>query len=106
MEMKVLRCPGCGAELEIENDIDIFYCKYCGNKIMVEQSDAAVKAKTRAKMVNDISDKAAVYIRERREYKERKKREDIKRAMMSIVMLFGVFIFAVIFYYISRRLGL
>lgn len=30
-EMKILKCPNCNAALEIENGLDTFYCKYCGN---------------------------------------------------------------------------
>lgn len=87
MEMKVMRCPGCGSELEIENGIDIFYCKYCGNKIVLEQSDEAIKAKTRAKMVNDISDRVNEFARERRAYKDRKQKENDKRFWFGMAMV-------------------
>lgn len=36
MELKTLSCPNCGANLEIEDGIDTFFCKYCGYKIILE----------------------------------------------------------------------
>ena len=50
MKLISLNCPNCGAELEVENGIDMFFCKYCGHKIMLsDQSDTVVEAKVRIK---------------------------------------------------------
>lgn len=50
MELKSLFCPNCGASLDVEDDIDTFFCKYCGYKIMLQgQSKAAYEAKVRVK---------------------------------------------------------
>ena len=52
MNLVTLKCPNCGADIEIENGIDTFYCKYCGYKIILDgQSDAAINAKVRLKEV-------------------------------------------------------
>ena len=49
MELKSLKCPNCGGSVEIEDGLDIFFCKYCGNKIILsDMSDAAYKAKAAA----------------------------------------------------------
>ena len=32
MEFVTLKCPNCGASIDIEDGIDTFYCKYCGYK--------------------------------------------------------------------------
>ena len=51
MELKALKCPNCNANIEIENGIDLFYCKYCGYKIILEgQSDATINAKVKMKI--------------------------------------------------------
>lgn len=48
MELQSLYCPRCGANLEIEDGLDTFFCKYCGNKIVLAgQSDAAYRAKSK-----------------------------------------------------------
>ena len=50
MELKSLSCPNCGAILTTEDGVDIFYCKYCGHRIILDgQSDAAYEAKVRVK---------------------------------------------------------
>ena len=46
MEFHQLKCPNCGADLTVENDLDSFYCKYCGTKLLVAGRDAnAIQAK-------------------------------------------------------------
>lgn len=50
MELKSLSCPNCRASVEIEDGLDIFYCKYCGYKILLDgQSDAAYDSKVKIK---------------------------------------------------------
>lgn len=50
MKANALKCPNCSAPLEIEDGLDIFYCKYCGYKIMIEgQTDATINAKVHFK---------------------------------------------------------
>lgn len=52
MEFVQLKCPNCTADLEIENEIDSFYCKYCGTKIMINgQSDSVINAKIAFKSI-------------------------------------------------------
>lgn len=47
MNMISLNCPNCNGELEVEDGLDTFFCKYCGSKIVLSgQSDAAYRAKT------------------------------------------------------------
>lgn len=36
MKLKVLKCPECAANLEIEEGRTICYCQYCGCKILLE----------------------------------------------------------------------
>ncbi len=49
MKMQVLECPKCHATLENDNEnLGTFFCKYCGQKIVVEElQDAAIKVKVR-----------------------------------------------------------
>ena len=52
MKERSLVCPKCGATLEIEDGLDMFYCKYCGNRIVLEgQSKVAYRAKTKVKQM-------------------------------------------------------
>ena len=37
MKLYSLKCPHCGGNLEIEEDLDSFFCKYCGAKIIMDR---------------------------------------------------------------------
>lgn len=50
MKLQSLKCPNCDAVLEIEDGIDTFFCKYCGNKIVLtDMSAASYNAKVQVK---------------------------------------------------------
>ena len=33
------KCPSCGGELDVEEGLSMFFCKYCGTKILVDPND-------------------------------------------------------------------
>lgn len=37
MKLYSLKCPHCGGNLEIEEDLETFFCKYCGAKIVMDR---------------------------------------------------------------------
>lgn len=50
MELITLKCPNCDGALEIEDGIDTFFCKYCGQKIVLQgQSNETINAKVKVK---------------------------------------------------------
>ncbi len=52
MKIIKLRCPSCGSVLETEDGLETFFCKYCGQKIILsEQSPDALKAKVAVKQM-------------------------------------------------------
>lgn len=103
MQMHVLKCPNCGADLDVEDGLDTFYCKYCGYKIVLEgQSDQAYKSKTRIKgMEHDerVLDKKLAHekfkLKEERE-KEEKEKRDSKRVLIGCVVAFVLIMFYLI----------
>lgn len=45
-----VRCPRCGASLEVEDSLDTFFCKYCGEKVILDgQNIDVVNAKVKLK---------------------------------------------------------
>lgn len=45
-----IKCPHCGANLNVDDGQDTFYCQFCGTKIFLDElSDAAYDAKTKVK---------------------------------------------------------
>ena len=50
MELYQLKCPNCGADLEVEKQIDTFFCKYCGTKLIANDlRKSVVQAKVEIK---------------------------------------------------------
>jgi len=48
MDLFTLRCPNCNGEIEVEDGLEVMYCKYCGTKLMVDgMSDGVINAKVR-----------------------------------------------------------
>lgn len=50
MNMIGVKCPHCGADLKINDEIDMFYCNFCGGQIFMDGlSDAAYESRTKIK---------------------------------------------------------
>lgn len=92
MNMIQLKCPNCGADLEVEDGLDSFFCKYCGTKIVLEdQSPAAYTAKT----VKHIADRLLDQREARRLQEiEDKKKHDKEVNMIMIVGIILIFLIA------------
>lgn len=89
MEFHQLKCPNCGATLTIENDIDTFFCQYCGTKLIADgQSDVAIRAKADIK----LAEKAIERERQQQEYEERKARYEDESMTKAFLIFVGVII--------------
>lgn len=85
MEFIQMKCPNCSADLEVENGLDSFYCKYCGTKILLSgQSSAAYAAKTISQIANRILDQ--------REEKRKAQEESAKAAGKAAIIIFATII--------------
>ena len=88
MNLKSLSCPNCGACLEVDDGLDIFFCKYCGHKIMLQgQSKAAYDAKVRVKHMEHkerLQEKRDAQDRYRMEFKQKDERR-------TLAIVFGIF---------------
>ena len=92
MELLQMKCPNCGADLDVEDGIESFFCKYCGTKIVLAgQSDAALKAKATVKVADKV-----VELREKRyeqkRYEMEKEEERQKRNSKSFPIVAIVFL--------------
>lgn len=89
MKERSLVCPKCGATLEIEDGLDTFYCKYCGNRIVLEgQPKEAYRAKTKVKqMEHDEKMIEKKYDQER--FKIEHKAKEDRRDQIIIAVIFG-----------------
>ena len=100
MEFVQMKCPNCNADLEVENGLDSFYCRYCGTKIILSgQSSAAYAAKTVSQIANRLLDQRETA----REEKRRSEEQNNKDAMK---VLIGIAIFIAAAFAIAIVLGL
>ena len=92
MKMMRLRCPHCDANLETKDGLDIFYCTYCGGKIMLEgMSKQAYKARVSFKQMEheeNIKDKE--YAQERFKIKQKMKEKalDNMQTLLATLLCF------------------
>ena len=107
MEIKSLNCPNCNGHLEIEDGIDTFFCKYCGNKILLAgQSDAAYQAKTKIKeFEHEEAMKESKFKNDQAEW-ERKEKTKNREHKQSIKYLFLMFvpILLMMLYFLPQKL--
>lgn len=105
MNLVHLRCPDCGAELEVDSNREFCFCQYCGAKIILEESDASVRrTKARLKTIDKFLDQREAQqirkmedrrlreeaAREERRQREEKERKDFKQFMIGFVIFFFV----------------
>ena len=95
MRFKVLKCPNCEGDLQIEDGIDTFFCKYCGYKIVLEgQSDEAYRSKTAVRGMEHeekMLDKQISHERYKIEKEQEKEKENTK-GLLVLFVLFAAFL--------------
>lgn len=85
MELKSLICPSCGGSLEIEDGLDTFFCKYCGEKLVLDgQSDAAYDAKVKVKNMEHKEK-----MQDKRDAQERFKIESERKIDKAVLFILG-----------------
>jgi DNA-directed RNA polymerase subunit RPC12/RpoP len=105
MKMYVLRCPNCEASVEIEDGIDIFQCKHCGYKIVMDgQSEASLNAKVLIKEMEHSERLKEKELSQERYIIEQKAKEKSKTRKLSalsvIAIIVGAIIVSVILFFI------
>lgn len=80
MNMIGIKCPHCGADLKINDEIDMFYCNFCGGQIFMDGlSDAAYESRTKIKgmkheeVMLDKKHEHEKYLAESKQTEERRK---------------------------------
>lgn len=99
MKLKSLHCPNCDADLEVEDGLDTFFCKYCGHKILLEgQSKAAYEAKVRIKKMEHEE-----RLQDKRDEQERYKLRDlnITTFICILIVILASAVFIVIIHNVS-----
>lgn len=84
-----LKCPECGATLQVEENRKECFCSYCGNRVIVQNDNE--------KTVNinkHIVDEAEI-----KRVENEAKRSDYKTSLMVLSMLMALAIFMMILFY-------
>lgn len=81
MKLKELKCPQCGANLDVENNHTYCYCQYCGYKIMIdnEKNEYVIN-------INNNTNKR--YTNDAEVIKAISKEKEDKRAWLALIFLF------------------
>lgn len=83
MDLKTLECPKCGSEVDVENGLDTFYCKYCGAKIQMDGlSPEAYDARVQIKQLEHKERVLDRHLDQER-YKIESRRKDDRRKLLS-----------------------
>ena len=108
MKLLTLECPNCYAPLEETPNMGILFCKYCGQKIIVEDmQDLSLKLKLREMELKHEEEKKK--LEEKRKYNEfMKKQEEAekvrKRALILLVCTFPlIFLCFVPYFLVSSK---
>lgn len=103
MNLIHLRCPDCGADLEVDNSREFCFCQYCGTKIILEDQSASVRrTKSRLKTIDKFLDQREAQqirkmedrrlreeaAREERRRKDEQDRKDFNRFIIGFIIFF------------------
>lgn len=92
MNMIGIKCPHCGADLTINDGIDVFYCDYCGGQIIMNGlSDAAYESRTKIKNM-EHKEKMLDKRYEHEKYTEQKKVQELLRDLGIVIAVVFVVI--------------
>jgi len=112
IEFIKLKCPSCGADLNVDNGLDTFFCQYCGAKILLHgQNSDALQAKAKVKIVETEANKELEMQKEKhraekeeREFKEKvSKKAEKEVIIMAVVMLIVCSLVLSCFSFVEKR---
>ena len=72
MKLVKLKCPNCGANLNLEADKDIIKCKFCGMNAIVDDEKIVVEHKIKDDKYETALENAFVYLNKLKKYKKSK----------------------------------
>lgn len=95
MKFYKMQCPSCGANLEVENELDSFFCKYCGTKIFIaDQDHYLINAKARIKELNIKAQSEK--LKQENELEIKKQDDKTFIIVMAIVLFFMIILIGLI----------
>ena len=107
MELKKIKCPSCGGELNISEDSDEMKCSFCGSKVIIDDKATEVgrikKAEIKAKKELDEHElenkKKNDNYNDEREYKKKKNTGKLKGWAIALTIICLLFKYISLLYY-------
>ena len=85
MEVKAIKCPSCGANLEYNGTNPVMYCQYCGTRIVLDDIHTEQHIVDEAKLKRlDLREKRHEERRERHEKRHEERRERHERLFSAL----------------------
>lgn len=85
MEGKAIKCPGCGAYVDVLEGKEVQFCQHCGTKIMIPKEEAGTQIDNSVDMygvgkaVNAAASVAKSYISAKEREKQREFEKEIEQ---------------------------
>lgn len=89
MKLRVLKCPECGANLEVEEGRTSCYCQYCGCKIVFDDEKREMTINKNIQVTKNISHSKR-YINEADIIRAKSAASKDSRAFKQVMILWGV----------------
>jgi DNA-directed RNA polymerase subunit RPC12/RpoP len=83
MKLLSMKCPECGAILDIPDDRKTFFCTYCGNKILLDDGSHTVTHIH----IDQTREKELLYEEKRRAHEQKKANTEERGKMIPIVFV-------------------
>ena len=101
MKVNSLKCPECGAYLEIEEGRTSFYCQYCGCQLFLdnEKLEYTINKNININRTSRRIDDAKIL---REEYKEKKDKRDTTVGLIALGILLAIPLAIVLYFSISE----
>ena len=94
IEMISLSCPNCGANLQVASDRESFFCEYCGQKILVSDSNHQKYTYRKIDDARIREAEAKEFIRlkeiELEHAKLKAEKDEDKRTIKMVLLFFGI----------------
>lgn len=102
MKIKSLKCPECGANLEIEDGFTSCYCEYCGCKLILDSDKQECTINKNINNTTRIIDEAKIL---REEYKDKKDKRDNATGLICLVTPLVIILTIVLYFFLSGRIA-
>ena len=104
MKLKVLKCPECGANIELEENRDFCFCSYCGCKIILDSQKQEITINKNIK-VNKTVSYTNHYINEAEVIEAKAKVGNSKRNVILGIAIPLVFVLLFVSFFASIKQG-